>query len=53
MAMLDIGVFFIVLLVGFAYLWKQGDLNWVRAVARSAVEKKIQLAGLPRSGGER
>jgi len=27
MAMLDIGVFFVVLLVGFAYLWKQGDLT--------------------------
>ena len=24
-------VFFAVLLVGFAYVWKRGDLNWVRA----------------------
>jgi hypothetical protein len=31
-AMIDMGVFFVVLLVGFAYLWKQGDLDWVRAV---------------------
>ena len=30
-AIFDIGVFFAVLLVGFAYVWKQGDLNWVRA----------------------
>jgi NADH-quinone oxidoreductase subunit A len=50
MAMLDIGVFFVVLLVGFAYLWKQGDLNWVRAVGRPAGEAKIRLAVLPRSG---
>ena len=28
----DIGVFFAVLLVGFAYVWKRGDLDWVRAV---------------------
>ncbi len=28
----DILVFFGVLLVGFAYVWKRGDLNWVRAV---------------------
>jgi NADH-quinone oxidoreductase subunit A len=28
----DIGVFFGVLLVGFAYVWKRGDLDWVRAV---------------------
>ena len=30
-AIIDMGVFFGVLLVGFAYVWKQGDLNWVRA----------------------
>lgn len=29
----DILVFFGVLLVGFAYVWKRGDLDWVRAVA--------------------
>lgn len=29
----DIGVFFAVLLVGFAYVWKRGDLDWVRAVS--------------------
>jgi NADH-quinone oxidoreductase subunit A len=29
----DIGVFFTVLMVGFAYVWKRGDLDWVRAVA--------------------
>jgi NADH-quinone oxidoreductase subunit A len=33
----DIGVFFAVLLVGFAYVWKRGDLDWVRAV-RQKVE---------------
>jgi NADH-quinone oxidoreductase subunit A len=32
-ALLDIGVFFGVLLVGFAYLWRRGDLNWVRSLA--------------------
>jgi NADH-quinone oxidoreductase subunit A len=29
----DILVFFGVLLVGFAYLWKRGDLDWVRSIA--------------------
>jgi NADH-quinone oxidoreductase subunit A len=29
----DIIVFFGVLLVGFAYLWKRGDINWVRSTA--------------------
>ena len=30
----DIGLFFAVLMVGFAYVWKRGDLDWVRAVGR-------------------
>lgn len=30
--LIDILVFFGVLLVGFAYVWKRGDLDWVRAV---------------------
>lgn len=34
----DIGVFFGVLLVGFAYVWKRGDLDWVRAVSRDRAE---------------
>ncbi len=32
-ALCDILVFFGVLLVGFAYLWKRGDLSWVRSTA--------------------
>jgi NADH-quinone oxidoreductase subunit A len=40
----DILVFFGVLLVGFAYVWKRGDLDWVRAVA----EKARQSAVFPR-----
>jgi NADH-quinone oxidoreductase subunit A len=31
MALGEIAVFFGVLLVGFAYLWKRGDLEWVRS----------------------
>ena len=30
----DIGAFFAVLMIGFAYVWKRGDLDWVRAVSR-------------------
>ena len=32
-------VFFGILLVGFAYLWKRGDLEWVRSVAGQVKEK--------------
>ena len=37
-AMIDMGVFFVVLLVGFAYLWKRGDLDWVRTVKGFGVQ---------------
>jgi NADH-quinone oxidoreductase subunit A len=32
-AFLELLVFFAILLVGFAYLWRRGDLSWVRSVA--------------------
>jgi|694.fasta_scaffold74205_4 NADH-quinone oxidoreductase subunit A len=32
-ALLDMAGFFAVLLVGFAYVWHRGDLDWVRAVS--------------------
>ncbi len=36
LALWDILVFFGVLLVGFAYLWKRGDLAWVRSTVAEA-----------------
>jgi NADH-quinone oxidoreductase subunit A len=38
----DIAAFFAVLLIGFAYVWRRGDLDWVRAVgqARAAPEPR-------------
>ncbi len=33
LAMIDMAVFFGVLLVGFAYLWRRGDIDWVRSTA--------------------
>jgi NADH-quinone oxidoreductase subunit A len=35
-AFADIAVFFGVLMVGFAYLWRRGDIDWVRSVTHSA-----------------
>ena len=35
----DIAVFFAVLMTGFAYVWKRGDLDWVRAVSRERAER--------------
>jgi NADH-quinone oxidoreductase subunit A len=49
-SMVDLGVFFAVLLVGFAFIWRQGDLNWVRAVRHPATpsETAAMMAKLRR-----
>ena len=52
----DIMVFFAVLMVGFAYVWKRGDLDWVRSMAghahtrtksRSSWHDSTQVAASP------
>jgi NADH-quinone oxidoreductase subunit A len=35
-SMIDLGIFFAALLVGFAFVWRRGDLDWVRAVRHPA-----------------
>jgi NADH-quinone oxidoreductase subunit A len=48
----DILVFFGVLLVGFAYLWKRGDLDWVRStMAETTAEAEPSLT-LPTDGAQ-
>jgi NADH-quinone oxidoreductase subunit A len=47
----DIGVFFGVLMVGFAYVWKRGDLDWVRAVAHEEADVVRRMPTL-RAGTE-
>ena len=43
--LVDILVFFGVLLVGFAYVWKRGDLDWVRAIGnRSQTPEQAVLS---------
>jgi NADH-quinone oxidoreductase subunit A len=42
----DIGVFFAVLLVGFAYVWRRGDLDWVRSVTAQR-DKTMPVRGPP------
>jgi NADH-quinone oxidoreductase subunit A len=44
----DIGVFFAVLLVGFAYVWRRGDLDWVRAMTRQKIEPLPRHPPTPR-----
>jgi NADH-quinone oxidoreductase subunit A len=40
-AFVDILVFFGVLLVGYAYLWRRGDLDWVRSTEGERVREKL------------
>jgi NADH-quinone oxidoreductase subunit A len=46
-ALVDIALFFGILLVGFAYLWKRGDLEWVRSVSA----EKLAASGLEPTPG--
>lgn len=41
----DVLVFFAVLLVGFAYVWKRGDLEWVRTISQQARLNSSSSAG--------
>ena len=38
----DILIFFGVLLVGFAYVWKRGDLDWIRALTKKSRQASDQ-----------
>lgn len=42
----DILVFFGVLLVGFAYVWKRGDLNWIRALTKKSMQAPDQTTAV-------
>ncbi|MBA3485486.1 MAG: NADH-quinone oxidoreductase subunit A [Pirellulales bacterium] len=54
----DIGLFFAVLMVGFAYVWKRGDLDWVRStrshsgevVERAPVSLELEQRGARPAG---
>jgi NADH-quinone oxidoreductase subunit A len=41
LSFVDILVFFLVLLMGFAYVWYRGDLNWVRALVEQPKARSI------------
>ncbi len=47
-AFMDIAVFFGVLMVGFAYLWRRGDIDWVRTVTHG-VAAEVNAGTLPLS----
>ena len=49
LAFWDILVFFGVLLVGFAYLWKRGDLDWVRSTIAEPASTAADQVPLPPS----
>jgi NADH-quinone oxidoreductase subunit A len=47
LAFLEVLLFFGVLLVGFAYLWRRGDLAWVRSVGARQAAAGLPLAPPP------
>jgi len=51
--LVDILVFFGVLLVAFAYVWKRGDLDWVRAMVDSSKRAMPARAGPPAQPADR
>jgi NADH-quinone oxidoreductase subunit A len=51
-AFIDLLVFFGILLVAFAYLWRRGDLEWVRSIA-AQVRQDHKGHGPPSPGMER
>jgi NADH-quinone oxidoreductase subunit A len=49
-AMADLSVFFAVILLGFAYVWWRGDLDWVRAIGREGPTAQRSASGAPGTG---
>jgi NADH-quinone oxidoreductase subunit A len=45
--LVDILVFFGILLVAFAYVWKRGDLDWVRAMTDTGKERTLARPARP------
>lgn len=45
----DVLAFFGILLVGFAYVWKRGDLDWVRSTAEQKLHLGAPTASLPQN----
>jgi NADH-quinone oxidoreductase subunit A len=41
LSLADIAVFFAVLMVGFAYVWSRGDLDWVRALTQTRARPAV------------
>jgi NADH-quinone oxidoreductase subunit A len=50
-SILDILVFFGVLMVGFAYVWRRGDLDWVRALSQQRALRPARAPGGAAAGG--
>ena len=42
--LIDIAVFFVVLMLGFFYVWKRGDLDWVKAVVNERRRNRVPSA---------
>jgi NADH-quinone oxidoreductase subunit A len=42
LTIVDIAAFFAVLMIGFAYVWRRGDLDWVRHISREHATESLR-----------
>jgi NADH-quinone oxidoreductase subunit A len=43
LGLIDILLFFAILMIGFAYVWRRGDLDWVRAVGKETIAEPQRI----------
>ena len=49
LAMIEMGIFLVILLVGLAYVWRKGDLDWVKLNMKNARGRYRRFAEDPNS----
>jgi len=47
--MVEMGIFLVILLVGLAYVWRKGDLDWVKLNLKNARGRYRRFAEDPNS----
>jgi NADH-quinone oxidoreductase subunit A len=48
----EIGVFVGILILGLVYVWKKGDLEWIRAIKKRSPEREVRAEAPAPAGGE-
>ena len=51
LAFVEMLIFIVVLLVGLAYVWAKGDLEWIRSIQQEVQGKREEVEASPRTEG--